>query len=130
MLRRSRGRSGSQRRGQVWMERLTTVPPVDSGRRMLSAVPAWALCLAVGGLGIVGFLSASRNAGIVVFAVVMAAGAVAGAGGVRRSPAQRPVGWWLLIAALCVSAAANTMFAVGFDLSGEGVYVSVRAISS
>ncbi|OLB65377.1 MAG: hypothetical protein AUI10_07040 [Actinobacteria bacterium 13_2_20CM_2_72_6] len=107
------------------MERLTTVPPVDSGRRMLSAVPAWARCLAVGGLGIVGFLSASRNAGIVVFAVVMAAGAVAGAVGVRRSRPERPVGWWLLIAALCVSAAANTMFAVGFDLYGEGVYVSV-----
>ncbi|MFI7602271.1 putative bifunctional diguanylate cyclase/phosphodiesterase [Actinoplanes sp. NPDC049681] len=86
---------------------------------------AWAAYLFLGSLAVVAFLFCPRTVGIAVFALIMGSGVVAAIAGVRRHRPARAAGWWLMIAALAVSMLANTMFAIGFEIYGQGVFLSV-----
>ncbi|GGQ75039.1 hypothetical protein GCM10010166_51220 [Couchioplanes caeruleus subsp. azureus] len=98
--------------------------PGASWRRSIGA-GAWARYLVLGMVALAAFLLCPRMLGIAVFALVMGSGVVAAVVGVRRHRPARGAGWWLLIAALAVSTLANTMFAVGFEVYGQGVFLSI-----
>jgi diguanylate cyclase len=107
------------------MARPMAAPSSAASRRRFGSVRAWAVYLVMGFAGVVVFLFCPRLVGVVVFALVMGSGVVAAAVGVRRHRPARAAGWWLLIAALAVSAIANTMFAVGFEIYGQAVFMSI-----
>ncbi|MEV6596373.1 EAL domain-containing protein [Actinoplanes sp. NPDC051346] len=105
----------------------SAAPPPTGGSawQRLTGVTAWAAYLTLGVVSVVAFGFCPRVLGIVVFALVMGSGVVAAIIGVRRHRPARAAGWWLMIAALAVSMLANTMFAVGFEIYGQAVFLSI-----